>query len=346
MYVDPRLGYTAENVDGTSIGQKLQYAQDHITRYRYNGPCFYGEFFSSGNPETYAYGHLIIHYPPQYSGEDRNLAFIFGYVSDDSTSPGMLEYTDSLGGSTYTTLVSFAGGHHVGGYKKILTYAPPVGPKGTSFSVLKFRLTNCFIQQISAYNIGERISDPDDIKITGGDCSAGMIVSATDHSLTGLLKQIGTGQTNLPTMERLTRRVFFNQTDSRGIKISDGGVAWVNLFDALEWQAKCRNLLGNDAAINCYPAAIVKVHGHITHSATIKLRYSSYAAGVNWTYTFDASDAEDTYLLLTPFGTGSSSEDGLPVYSNDHQKIVIEGMVDGNSSLTLYSWALFEGPAW
>lgn len=349
-YIDPRLGYTAENVDGTSIGSKLQYAQDHITRYRYNGPCMWsGNWTSVADHEEEMLVHVIVHYPPTPDLSFRNMAFVFQYSHGDPSYASSISWSDGFGSSSYTTLVTHSGGAHSAIYRKVLSYDPPKGAEGTSFSVLQFKVVNCTIINPSMYNIGERVTSDADIVVDGGDCSPGMIVSATDHSIRGLLKQIGTGANNVQSMERLTRRVFFNQCEPQGLQITqtDSQGTWLNMFDELDWQAKCRDLLGDSASHHCYPALIVKQYGNQEYSQEIKIRYKS--GGSDWTYTCGAADADDTYLLLQPWRTGSSSSDGLHISSASHDDVTIEGYIDDSQSdatLTLYAWALFEGPAW
>lgn len=344
LYVDPRLGYTAEIADGIAIGSRMQATADHVLRYRYGGPVCMSNVAGGSTNLTY---YIPYHYPPLPSGNDRNILLWVNWLQPgQASSTWALKIRFALGSGTYTTLASgdtdIASQH----FKKvfIVQVPTPTGTGADSIGCFELYFDNCVMLSVSAYHIGTLLNDDDDVDVDAGDCGPGRVITTDTNSLGGLIEQIGTGAVDKNTMERITRRVFWNQGACQGTINQEADGAYHNQFNKMTWPCQCRDLLGDNSSHDCYPVLVAKASGFdASHDVIIKYETSASS----WTYTFQAGvDVSGTTYLIHPWRTGSSSSSGIAIDSGSEDLVTISTFTDSMCSITLFAWALFEGPAY
>jgi hypothetical protein len=235
-------------------------------------------------------------------------------------------------------------------------YKPPAGGAANlhqgNFKALEIDASNLYVGSISIWHIEAADEnamgiDDDQLQVDLHDVSEGRIISERSNSLGGLFELIGDGSDTAESVERCTRRVFFNESHVTGILIA-AGTAMANVFGATnyEYPARARDFSGCDVERYCYPALVIETDGvDATHTCEIKYT-SDCAANNTWTYTVQNAEPDNTPYIITPAMAGASSSSGIRVESQTDDSILIEAQTDAGVTLTIHSWALFEGPAW
>lgn len=350
VWIEERLGYTAELPDGTSVGSRMQAASDHILRYRLAGLAHLSYYPSDGDEGTI---YIPIHYPPLPDGGDRELLVRF-YGTANASAAWEIKYRDGadggLGTGAYTSIAS--GDIYDGGpieYVFCFPYTPPTGTNGNSFKAIEIYCHNVRPITVSAYHIGELQSSDANLNVPDGACSPGMIIADTSTSLSGLIELVGTGAVDAERMERVTRRQFFGGSHVDGVYCDEGDEVYYNLFTELKFAARSRDLLGDGLAKDCYPVFVASAEGVDNGTDEVILKVENLN-GDSWTYTFQDADGTSP-ILIHPWRTGSSSADGIPVTSSQDDLITISAKTyaisgGGTTKINLHAWALFEGPAY
>lgn len=351
MWTEPKHCKTAEIPSGTHVGNHLEQTQNHLINYRLSGPCHWSPTPSVGDGGIAA-DHtgtifIPIHIPPTRTGDDRTLALIvLGGAASNAANPVTIEWRQTFGSGGFTTLenVTLGSTEVFGEHRYPLTYTPPSGTGASSLMCIEVKITNLIVQMVSAYHLPLAIPDSDQILNGPGDCDSGRAICDDDWSFKGLAEAPGLGTVNVESMERITRRVFFNQSHMGG-SLLNGAVSTdvENMLGETVFSPRCRGLLTGSSTINCIPCAVVKFTGSSKYETYIK--FTSFTG--SWKYTRQAGDSVVDPIFIHPWSTGSSSANGLPITCAVDDTVVIEGSVeDSSSTLTLLAWALFEGPAW
>jgi len=363
LWQQPLLGRTAELPLGQDTGSRLEHTQNHILNYRLSGPCHWSPLpmLCGGTAVTDYSGiaYIPVHMPPTKTGDDRSIALFLdcGVPSSVSGTESHIKYRyGTFGSGAWTTLFAETYGTwtNVGWLHYIIPYTPPAGAGSSSIDCIELKVKNLKIESISAYHLPLKYCDDDQYFCAPGDCSPGRYISDEAHSFKGLVDAVGAGTVSIETMERITRRTFFAQSHFFGSQLLGAeALGHTNMLGSMAFGPRCRNLSGDDAACYCLPCAVIECTGQEDgdEAATIELQFKSLSSLETWTYTVQATDAVSTPLFIEPGRTGSSSANGLSVYSNADDLIEINGhVVSGNQrlngSLLLRGWGLFEGSGW
>ncbi len=363
LWQQPLLGRTAELPLGQDTGSRLEHTMNHLVNYRLSGPCHWSpDPMVCGSTAVADYsgiGYIPIHMPPTKTGDDRSIAlFIYaGVQSSVSGTESHIKYRyGTFGAGDWTTLWAdtLSAYTPLGLLRYVIPYTPPASTGASSVGCIEIKVQNLQIIMMSAFHLPLKYCDADQWFCAPGDCGPGKYISDEAHSFKGLVDSVGDGTANLETMERLTRRTYFNQTHFFGSQLLGSEVlGHTNLLGEHAFAPRARNLLGDNAANYAVPLAVIECTGQDAggDAAAIELQFKSQSSLNTWTYTVQATDAVSTPLFITPWRTGSSSANGIPVYSNADDLIeinghVVSGGITQNGSLILRAWALFEGSAW
>lgn len=342
IWINPELCNTGEIADSALIGERMAYTQSHLLHYRYSGLCAWSYITQADDDDNTLY--VPIHMPERDDAGNWNLALhITGLGTATSWS---IEWRQTFGSGAYTTL--FQGGGictESVSLSDVIAYDAPSGTGANSVKCLEFHCNDFKPTGISCYHVGNLAIPSKEYIVAPGDCGPGKIITYQQKSYGGLIEAVGTGDDDVCSMERLTRRTFFNQTHPQGSYLTGHAGNWVNMFNLAEFPARCRNPLDLAGDVYCYPAAVVFSPSHDLYETAIRF---GNADGDYWTYTFQGTESTAAPIFVHPWsGAGSSSTDGLHVRRDGDDSITIEGTVaDDRGELYLLGWALFEGPAY
>jgi hypothetical protein len=233
----------------------------------------------------------------------------------------------------------------------VLTYTPPASTGADSLKCLEVKIQNLVVKTASAYHLPLMHLDSDQYLNSPGDCGPGRYIADRTCSFKGLVDAVGTGAVEVESMERLTRRVFFNQSHVLGSFIAGvEALGHTNMLSDMLFAPRCRNLVGDDASVYCTPCAVIECVGQ-DDLASIELQFLSKVSNDSWTYTVQAADPTTPIFVHPWSGAGSSSTNGILVTSAADDSIEINAHLvntpqHARGTLTLRAWALFEGAAW
>jgi hypothetical protein len=300
----------------------------------------------------------IMHYPPTLDSTDRGIAVGWVLWGNPANGAWSLKIEDTVAGYAQETIKDGDNDANVSNDSTYISgcyptrYAPPSAGAANlhqgNFKALEIENTNCYIASISIWHI-EHDSELDDdlVPVTLGTVDADKIISQKANSLQGLYEIIGDGSDNVTSVERCLRRVFFNESHPTGILIA-ANTAMSSIVSGAnyEWPAEARMFSQAEVERYCYPALVIETDGvDATHTCQIKYT-TDCAANNTWTYTVQNAEPDNTPYIITPAMAGASSASGLRVESAIDDSVLIEAQTDAGVTLTIHSWALFEGPAW
>lgn len=352
MYQNPNLCYTAEIANGVLTGGMLAANQQHFMHYRYGGCCHWSQCnYGIAAPPDPCVHYIIIHHPARRNSGKQRLAL---FVKLSAVADWSVGWADGFADASFTTLWSGTADYSEIKKQGIISYTTPTGTGANSMTVVKLEFTGCYPISVNAHHVGDLVIPALQYLVPEKGCSTGKVIAAAKNSYVGLLNGIGTGADDVESMERLTRRTFFNQCHPEGSHCGDDtGANYVNMLTEHQYHAKCRNLTGLGGEHFCYPAAILIANNHSAVDCEVQVSFhNNNLDDDRWTYTLQPGDADGTPIFVHPWsGAGSSSTDGLPVSAANMDYITVEGYVDfpgGGTAADLYllAWALFEGPAY
>lgn len=349
LWTEPSTCKTGELASGAHTGGRLEATQNHLINYRLSGMAHWSPAPSIGTSGYDGTGHIFIpiHMPPTRTGDKRTLAVtIVGATPIDYTQDVVISWRETFGSGDYTILLETAFGEYeyVGELRYALEYTPPSGTGASSVMCIDLYIKNLLVRMVSAYHLPLAIPDSDQYLNGPGDCDSGRAICDGSWSFKGLTEAPGLGTINVESMERVTRRTFFNQSHMGG-SLLDGAVSTseVNMLGSMVFSARCRGLLTGSSTINCIPCAVIKSTGQASYENTLKFSSSTGS----WYYTVQAGDSTTDPIFIHPWSTGSSSANGLPITCAVDDTVTITGDVEHSScTLTLLNWSLFEGAAW
>ncbi|MBW2637306.1 MAG: hypothetical protein JRC86_07275, partial [Deltaproteobacteria bacterium] len=186
------------------------------------------------------------------------------------------------------------------------------------------------------------------IELKASSMSPGRIIKEPE-SLGEMVELIGDGDNFKESIERMTRRTFFNYSAPGGCVIPGTG-SKNNIFVspdatpiAADFPARCRNLDNAGFAKYCYPAAVIEVD---QTSGTQRLYFENVTGGYSWYYEVQPGDPTGTPFLVHPGRTGASSSSGMKVSTTIDHFIELSATVNNGATMIVYNHSLFEGPYW
>lgn len=349
LWTNPELCQTAEQPLGGAIGSRLEKTQNHIIQYRLDGMCHWspwpGRTPTLDVPISGGTLYMPYYWPPERAGRKRAVA-LFCYLDGPSSAGAVkIEWSATFaGGLTEIYSDTLAATDIPGEFRFALEYQPQTGTGATGIECMKFVFTNLNVRMVSAYHMPNRYSTTTQWLCTPGGCSPGRYMVDGNWSMKGLSEGLANPADNVESMERLTRRCFFNQSHFAGSYL-DGSLSagTVNMLGEMVFSPRSRGT--TDGSANCIPAAVISATGQDGEGAgEISLTYYSTASSTSWKYTVQASDSTAAPFLVHPWRTGSSTSNGIAVRDDLDDAIEIRGLAtDAAETLTLLGWALIEG---
>lgn len=349
LYIQETPCHTAEIPSGANTGARAQHTAAHFMHYRLGGPHHFSPITGAGDTGTL---YLIVHTPDRRDSATQNL-FVDMVITPTDDTGWTVEWRETFGSGAYTALWSGEAATDIMRRSGIIAYTPPTGTGSNSIKCLEIHYDNLKPLALSAYALGDKYTLAADVLVEGGECSNGRTITDQDNSLNGLIKSIGTGADDVESIERWTRRVFFNQTHPDGSQLqgSDVDATWCNMFTEFQFPAQGRGLIG-DTDVYAYPAAVISCDGH-DEGADVQVRFIDTVSAEEWIYEVQAGDPVDTPFLIHPWRTGSSSASGLLIPTSTTGAVEVQGWCtdvgsagEPQGELLVKAWALFEGPAY
>jgi hypothetical protein len=350
--VNPTLCQTAELPLGNLIGSRLEHDQNHIIQYRQNGMCHWSPSTSKTPtldvPVSGGYLYMPYYWPPERGGRDRAVGLVVYLAGPVNVGGGSkIEWSPTFSGALTGILdEDYALTDVPGEMRFALEYTPQAGTGATGIECMVFKFTNLDVTMASVYNLSNRYDDEDEYWCAPGDCAPGRYIVDDTWSMRGLCEAVANAADNVESMERLTRRMFFNQSHFAGSFLDGADAAGtVNMLGYMQFSPRVRDLLTGENTANCIPAAVIMATGQDGVGAgEISLTYYSTASAESWKYTVQSTDSTTDPIFVHPWSTGSSSSNGLSVRGLADDSIEIRGLAtDATETLTLLGWALIEG---
>lgn len=360
-WLDPLDGHTAELPSGVKVGQLAQAAINHCLNWRYRGPSLFVPHQTSTTARNDPTGEyrIITYMPEDTAAQDRLMALLYGKWGYPTAAAYSLAYADPNDATNNKTIESatpaavtfpWSPPEHRGAF---VQYAETANANG--FDWVRLITTNFSLKYLTGWEVPFASLLPAQVSPKLEDVAPGEVIAYLDSSMRGLIERMydESDLVTLETIERMTRRCFFNwccSGNTNGTNIS----AYSNIFDELSFPAVCRDLYSTQGTRYSYPAAIIEV----THATSAHgIRFRSTVTGNTWTYTVQGADPTGTPFLVTYDGStctaaGVSNVLGLPVvvendgtYPNGDE-IVVEGLANGSGHTTkVYAACLMEGAA-
>ena len=360
-YIQHKLGNTAEIPQGVGTGKKLQQVHNHLINFRYQGPVYMASHapsttFNDGTGTQY----IILHYPPRTDAEDRKLAIAVGVWGYPATGSWEVKFRDGFGSGTWQSMVAGSAGVATSFtldmepqelYWSAFDVTPPAGTGGSGFKVVELANTNCLLSHTSAWWLPDASTPSEQVVCKPKDVAPATVIGNTGKSLDYLMGIIGDGTMNVESLERNTRRVFFNHGHPGGT-LFPSGTAYANAYGSAKFGAGHRDLLdtGNDA--RCYPAAVITTTGQGSGNYA-QMRITTTVGGASaptWTYKVP-SGLGVAPQLITYDAADATPQEGPHVKPQAYQsdagdEVLVEGYTPAGATLTIHSVGLWEGPAW
>jgi hypothetical protein len=309
----------------------------------------------------------IMHYPPRLDADDRSIAVCFTLWGNPANGAWSIKFEDSVAGYAQQTMADGNNNANppalsefalpVYAEETVQVYDPPTGGAANlhqgDFKALEIETTNTLVGGLSIWHVeNNQIGNTDaQVPVLLDDVIAGKIISESADSLLGLFEIIGDGSTDVESLERCSRRIYFNESHPTGILIAPG-TAYHNIFNNFKYPARARDFADSDSERYSYPAFVIETDG-VDAVNTCRIRVTTTCAADNvWTYEIDNGEPDNTPYLITPMGptagggTGSDDVNGVRTESESDDEWLIEAETDAGVTLTIHSWLGAEGPAW
>ena len=362
QYQNESLGYSCEPPSGVSVGKKLQHAYSHHCHYRYEGPVGGGSYNHGKYSNAYdSILYFVLHCPPRPDAANplRRLGVVVGTYGRESADTGdsRIEIREGLTGS-YTTawespieaVTSLK--YQILRIEGSTTITPPGTGVGSptmandAFKVFEVKLTNMQPTQCFLMWLPDDTVQPGNVALTSEQMAPGRIIKEP-NSLGEMVELIGDGNTFAESIERMTRRTFFNYSCPTQCYIAGTG-SKIDIFtttggNAAQFPARCRNLDNAGEGKYCYPAAVIYVTGNDRGE---RLYFDNITQGSSWYYEIQSGDPINTPFLVHPGRTGASSSAGIKVGTTADNYFKLSANVSSGRAMWVYNHALFEGPYW
>ena len=357
-YLNKLDGHTGELPSGIRVGQLAEAVYNHCCNWRFQGPALYTPHQTSTIAKNDSSGtyHIITHYPENRAGQDRRLALFWAKHGIPVAAAYSIDFVDPNDGGNDVTLESgvLAATTYPlttpERHQAVVEYAETVNANG--FDVVHLGTINTVLAYLKGVHVPLAAIDENQLIPKPEDLAPDEIIAYLDRSFRGLMERIyNEGDLVFDeTVERVTRRVFFNWCMS-SYTVGANEAAYKNVFTELKFPAECRDLLKTQGTRYCYPAAVIDVDDD-AGAEVVRLRFRSLITGNVWTYTYQ--NGVDPVLgnpfLITFDRVGASNVLGLQVVvENDAvftagDLIVVEGQAPNRAELRVHAAGLWEGP--
>lgn len=361
QYQNEKQGYSCEPPSGVSVGKKLQHAYSHHCHYRYDGLIAGGTFQPTVYTGYDSTLYFVLHCPPRPDASNplRRLGVVVGTYGREAADTGNsnIAIREGLSGS-YATVWEAALAPVASPYNEIhLTYgSATVTPPGTgvgspamdndAFKVFEVKFANLMPSQCFLMWLPDETVQPGNVALTSEQMAPGRIIKEPD-SLGEMVELIGDGNTFVESIERMTRRTFFNYSCPTGCSIAGSG-SKIDIFTqpggvAALFPARCRNLDNAGEGKYCYPAAVIT---RTTGSDWSKIYFENVTQGTSWHYEIQTGDPLNTPFLIHAGRNGTSNSSGIKVGTTADNYFKLSANIATGSTVTIGNHALFEGPYW
>jgi len=218
------------------------------------------------------------------------------------------------------------------------------------FTVCRLRMQSVCPASVSIFAAPPLAIDDDDAKISERFFKSNAIVRGVNGSDAygfGYLREwLGYGGNNENSVERNTRRCYFNTGHPGGIWYDD--TTEINLYSdgitssEFTFKIKARNYLDKTTGnLTALPALYVREAWGGADSTGCTVKYTSARTSDTWTYTFDG--AEGTGTLILPTDGGTSNLDVFDFSVDEYDEITIEVDCVEGKEIVIHTVSLWEG---